>query len=198
MPHKDQKYIAALLHEDVALITEIYKIWGQECKRFVLSNNGNDQDADDLFQESLLTILKQAKSTNFKLKVPFGGYLYFIYRNKWIDTLRKQKNNSLRIQELKRYTNDNTTKELVGETELANRKMQLFYDCFQQLEDFCKTVIGGRLKKMSSKQLMDLLKLPSANAVDFRMHKCRKQLKKLIEQHVDFKDLIFVPKHTHT
>jgi len=47
---------------------------------------------------------------------------------------------------------------------------------------------------MSSKELMDLLKLPTTNAVDFRMHKCRKQLKKLIEQHPDFEELIFVTK----
>lgn len=195
MAHTDQKYIEALLQEDPVLIATIYKNWGAECKRFVLSNNGNTQDADDLFQESLLTILKQAKSKKIELKVPFGGYLYFIYRNKWIDTLRKQKNYLLRIQEIERYTDKYTSEQIANETEFGNKKMQLFYDCFQQLEDFCKTIIGGRLKKMTSKQLMDLLKLPTANAVNFRMHKCRKQLKKLIEQHPDFDELVFVPKH---
>jgi len=131
---------------------------------------------------------------NLELKVPFGGYLYFIYRNKWIDTLRKRKNHQLRIQELERYTDKYTSKEMAKDTELANKKMQLFDACFQQLDGFCKSIIGGRLKKMSSKQLMELLKLPTANAVDFRMHKCRKQLKKLIEQHPDFKELILIPK----
>jgi len=81
---------------------------------------------------------------------------------------------------------------MADETELANKKMQMFYTCFQQLEGFCKSIIGGRLKKMSSKQLMELLK--PANAVDFRMHKCRKQLKKLIEQHPEFNELILVSK----
>jgi len=80
MPHTDQQYIDALLKEDAAMITIIYEKWGAECKRFVLNNNGNAQDADDLFQESLLTILKQAKLDNLKLKVPFGGYLYLMDR----------------------------------------------------------------------------------------------------------------------
>lgn len=190
MPHIDQKYIDALMNEDVATIDEIYKKWGVECKRFVLNNSGNPQDADDLFQESLLTILKQAKSDNLELKVPFGGYLYFIYRNKWIDTLRKRKNYQLRIQEIERYTDKYTSKDIADETVLADRKIKLFYACFQQLDEFCKSIIGGRLKKMSSKQLMELLKLPTANAVDFRMHKCRKELKKLIEQHPEFNELI--------
>jgi len=100
MLHADQKYIEALLQEDVTIITEIYQKWGPECRRFVLKNNGNVQDADDLFQESLLTILRKAKLEDLELKVPFGGYLYFLYRNKWIDILRKRKNNLLRIQEL--------------------------------------------------------------------------------------------------
>jgi len=59
MPHTDQQYIDALLEEDVAMITIIYEKWGAECKRFVIKNSGNAQDADDLFQDSLLTILKQ-------------------------------------------------------------------------------------------------------------------------------------------
>jgi len=194
MPHIDQKYIDALLKEDVAAITTIYEKWGAECKRFVLSNNGNTQDADDLFQESLLTVLRKAKFKNFELTVPFGGYLYFIYRNKWIDTLRKQKNYLLRIQEIERYTDKYTSKEMANETELTNKKMQLFYACFQQLGEACKTLIGGRLKKKTSKEIMKQLNLPSSNAVDFRMHKCRKQLKKIIEQHPDFKELILAKK----
>jgi len=194
MLHADQKYIEALLQEDVTIITEIYEKWGSECRRFVLKNNGNEQDADDLFQDSLLDILKETKMNNLELKVPFGGYLYFIYRNKWIDTLRKRKNYQLRITELERYSDKYTSKEIAGETELTNKKMRMFYACFQQLDEFCKKIIGGRLKKMSSKQLMDLLNLPTANAVDFRMHKCRKQLKKIIEKHPDFKEIIFVQK----
>lgn len=194
MSHKDQKYIEALVQENPVIITEIYRLWGAECKRFVLNNNGNAQDADDLFQESLLTIIKQAKAKKIELKVPFGGYLYFIYRNKWIDTLRKQKNYLLRIQEIERYTDKYTSKEIANETEFNNKKMQLFYDCFEQLGDFCKSIIGGRLNKMTSKQLKDFLKLPTVNAVNFRMHKCRKQFKKLIEQHPDFEELVFVPK----
>ncbi len=191
MPHEDKKYINGLLKEEVSIIKEIYKKWGPECKRFVLSNSGNVQDADDLFQECLLTILKHAKLHKIELNVPFGGYLYFIYRNKWIDTLRKRKNEQLRISESTRYTNELTSKALAEETELVNERMLLFYACLYQLSDFCKTLIDGRLKKMSSKQLMNLLKLPTANAVDFRMHKCRKQLKKLIEQHPNFEELFF-------
>lgn len=194
MAHVDQKYIEALVNEEYILITEIYSKWGVECRNFVLNNNGNAQDADDLFQESLLNILKKAKIDNLELKVPFGGYLYFIYRNKWIDTLRKRKNYQLRIIELERYNDKYISKEVAGETELANKKVQLFYACFQQLGEFCRKLIGGRLKKMSSKQLMDLLNLPTANSVDFRMHKCRKKLKQIIEQHPDFKELIFLQK----
>jgi len=62
---------------------------------------------------------------------------------------------------------------MADETEIANKRMQLFYRCLQQMDEACKT---------------------PANAVDFRMHKCRKQLKKIIEQHPEFKELIFVSK----
>lgn len=194
MRHKDQKYIDGLVHENAAIITEIYEKYGLECRRYINKNGGNSEDATDVFQECLIKILKRAKSGNFELTVPFGGYIYYIYRNKWIDVLRKRKSEHLIIQDSKRYTNDYNSKEMAQETEMHSRRTQMFKDCFEQLNEMCQKLIDSKLKKISSEKLMKFYKLPSINAVNNRRYMCRKKLKELIEQHPDFNKLIYIPK----
>lgn len=186
MLHEDQKYIDGLVQEDSGIMAEIFQKYGPYCKQFVLRNNGNAEDSADVFQESLLTVLKQAKMNKLELKVPFGGYFYIIYRNIWLGKLRKRKKEQLRIQDLKQYNSNNTAEEMAKEIELTNKRTEMLYECMGQLDEPCKKLMGGKLKKKTGKELMELLKLPTVNAVHFRMFKCREKLRILIEKHPDF------------
>jgi len=87
--HDDQKYIEVLLNGDRVLINEIYQKYGNQCKRFVIKNGGTAEEANDVFQEALVSIILRAKSSNLKLEVPFGAYLYDIYKRKWIDLCKE-------------------------------------------------------------------------------------------------------------
>jgi len=102
-PHEDQKYIEALLNNNSILIEEIYKKWGPDVKKFVLKNSGSVEEANDLFQESLEIVLHKARADDFVLSVPFGGFLYFVYRNNWFNKLKRKKKKALIIADLKLY-----------------------------------------------------------------------------------------------
>jgi len=74
-PHEDQKYIKALLDNNSVLIEEIYRKWGPDVRKFVLKNSGSTEEANDLFQESLMIVLQKARADRFVLTVPFGGFI---------------------------------------------------------------------------------------------------------------------------
>lgn len=180
MPHKDQKYIDALLNNNSVLIREIYEKFAPQCKRFILKNNGNAQNANDVFQESLIYIFRKAKTKYFELSVPFGGYLYFVYRGKWLDELKKNKVFNLRIQDIDLYNDESTY--------LKELKFIIYKACFDKLSDTCKVILGARFLKVGAKEIAEELKI-EPNAANQRMHHCREKLKKCIEGHPDFKEL---------
>jgi len=180
MPHEDQKYIDALLNNDSVLIREIYEKFASQCKRFVLRNSGDAEKANDVFQESLLYVFRKAKTKYFELSVPFGGYLYYVYRGKWLDELNKKGRFNLRIQDIELFTDESTyIKEL---------KFIIYKTCFDKLSDTCKEILGARFLKVGSKELADELQI-EPNTADQRMYHCREKLKKCIEKHPDFKEL---------
>ena len=55
--HTDQRFVTALLQNDTALVKEIYERFAGNVKRFVLNNNGSEDEAADIFQEGLIVKL---------------------------------------------------------------------------------------------------------------------------------------------
>lgn len=58
---------------------------------FVIRNSGNKADAQDLFQESAIILLKKLEEENFVLKAKLKTYLVAIVKNLWYKKLRSKK-----------------------------------------------------------------------------------------------------------
>lgn len=189
-PHKDQKYIEALLNNNSLLIEEIYQKWGPDVRKFVLKNNGSLEEANDLFQESLETLLDKAKTEKFVLTAPLGSFLYYVYRNKWYNKLKIKKRNEVIIEDINRYIYEQEGKQAADELSLFEKRLKIFNTCFEKLSDRCQKVLNGRYEKgMNSEEIMNFLNIPSITAVNKGMFNCRKTLKKYITEHPQFKDL---------
>jgi RNA polymerase sigma factor (sigma-70 family) len=102
--HPDHQYIKALLQNDIPLIEEIYNRYAEKIKWMVLKNNGNENDAADIFQESLLAIYHKAKTQGFILTCPFEAFLYLVCRKKWINELNKRKSHNVTFTDTAGYT----------------------------------------------------------------------------------------------
>src|SRR5258705_11058735 len=60
-------------------------------RKSVLSNGGNAQDAEDIFQEALIILCRKAKDPGFKLTAQLSTYLFSVRRFLWKDELKKRK-----------------------------------------------------------------------------------------------------------
>ena len=63
--HSDQRYIEALLQNDKQVVEEVYQRFAPAIRSHILKNRGSEDDAADIFQESLIDIYKQATHLAF-------------------------------------------------------------------------------------------------------------------------------------
>ncbi len=103
--HPDQKYIHALLHNDSAVLNELYYRYAGKIRHLVLQNNGTVSEAADLFQEALFSIYRQAKEKTFLLTCPFEAYLYQVCKNKWRKQLKSRWKQSVTNADPEGYSN---------------------------------------------------------------------------------------------
>jgi RNA polymerase sigma factor (sigma-70 family) len=60
-------------------------------KKYIKANNGTADDAEDIFQDSLVILCKKVASDNFVLTASLKTYLMAIVRNCWLQELRQRK-----------------------------------------------------------------------------------------------------------
>jgi len=88
--HPDQRYIEGLLRNDSPTVDEIYQRFAKPIKYHILKNQGTEDDAADIFQESLIDIYNQAKYKGLQLTCPFEPFLLLVCRRKWLNELKRR------------------------------------------------------------------------------------------------------------
>jgi RNA polymerase sigma factor (sigma-70 family) len=59
-------------------------------KKYICSNNGNAEDAKDIFQDALVVLYKKVQADELVLTVPLATYLQAIAKNLWLQELRRR------------------------------------------------------------------------------------------------------------
>ena len=154
--HADHIYIEALLNNNSRVLSIIYEKYSHKIVSYVKKNNGNSDDAQDIIQETLVTIYHQAKEKNFILTCPFDAYFYLLCKRRWLNELKKRGNNRVTILD------DNTSiteeqEQQVEETEIFEKQSQLFESKFKELGKKCQELLKTAFKIKSMEKVAEIL-----------------------------------------
>src|SRR5690606_32863173 len=141
MEHPDQKYIEALLNNDLKLLDELYKKYSGKIKWMVIRNNGTEADAADIFQDALLSIYHKARTKGLQLTCPLDAFLYLICKNKWLNELAKRKSRPVTITEDEGYNIGEDGFQLAEECQLQEERLQLLSEKIEELGDACRELL---------------------------------------------------------
>lgn len=147
--HPDHKYIEALINNDTRILNELYQKYTGKIVHFITKNNGDYDDAQDVIQETLITIYNQAKEKDFVLTCPFDAYFYLLCKRKWLNILNKKGIDKVTI--LEEITSISDEQEmLANETIVFEERSSLFMQKLEALGGKCKEIItlSFKIKKM--------------------------------------------------
>lgn len=138
--HADQKYIEALMQNDSLVIAEIYEKFAPKVVSYIKKNSGDESKAQDVIQETLITIYKQAKEKNLVLTCPFDAYFFLLCKRKWLNELKKSVKKEVTIHEEYTFI-DEESMQFADETEVFEARNELFDTMFEQLGKACKELL---------------------------------------------------------
>ncbi len=182
--HEDQRYLVALLNNEVALVNEIYKKCAGKVKSFVLFNNGSADDAADIFQEALVDIYNQAKYKNLQLTCPFEPFLLLVCKRKWLNELKKRSISPVTKNEDDLLHIGEDTFEQAETLELQKEQASLFLKAFEQLGERCKEIISWSMKGEAQEKVAETLGV-TYGYLRKKKSECMASLVKLIDRKND-------------
>lgn len=152
--HSDQRFIEGLLQNDRLVVEEIYRRFAPGIKRHILQNSGSEDDAADIFQESLIDIYNQAKYKGLQLICPFEPFLLLVCKRKWLNEIKKRGHSPVTksLDALSDFGED-----VFAAAENLSRdeeKARVFMRQFERLGEKCKEILrmsltGDRQEKIA-------------------------------------------------
>lgn len=155
--HPDQRYLLALLNNDAQLINEIYKKCAGKVKSFVCFNNGDANDAEDIFQEALVDVYNQAKYKGLELTCPFEPFLLLVCKRKWLNELKKRAVLPVTKEEDSLLHIGEDTFEQAEQLEKQQEQSKLFLEAFEKLGERCQEIIRWSLKGEAQEKVAEAL-----------------------------------------
>ena len=176
----DKEYIEGLRLSDDAVIKAVYKKFYPAVMRMVLQNNGTEQEAKDVFQETVLVLFHHVQKQNFILSCALQTYLYSVAKRLWLKQL-KSKNGTLKLDE-RFYEGDDFADadnevSVFEERELQLERMQA---SISQLGEPCKTLLEDfYLRRLGMDEIAEKFGYTNSDNAKNQKYKCLQRLKKL-------------------
>jgi len=185
MPHADQLYVVAIRDNNSALIRTIYKKFSPRVISYVRNNSGSVEEAQDIIQETLITLHQQAHRNNLTLTCPFEAYFFLLAKRQWLNKLKQKKGVTITDDALSIH--DDTT-QAVLETENQELKNKLFETKFLELGEKCRELLTLSFRLNNMEEVAQALKVTYAY-VRKKKSLCLGQLTELIHQSAEYKAL---------
>ncbi|MFV0540726.1 MAG: RNA polymerase sigma factor [Aestuariibaculum sp.] len=161
--HEDQKYIEGLRNNNTFIVQAIYDKFVPKVVNYIKQNSGNDSDAQDVVQDTLITIYNQASKKNLQLTCPFEAYFFLLCKRKWLNELKKTYKKEVTINNDVLFK-DNDAQALALETSVFGEKEALFAEMFQKLGNACRELLQATFKIKSMGKVADSLGVSYAYA----------------------------------
>lgn len=170
----DEELLSGLRNHDETVIRNVYNSYWPMILQFVKLNNGNEEEAKDLYQEGMLDFLEKVWSDKFALTCKIKTFIYSICRNKWLYHLRgKQK-----FVDIDDYIAiENPFNEAIEE-EIELPDDTQIRNAIISLGEPCKSLLTGYYYEgLNMEQLAVKLMYKSANVVKQQKFRCKDRLK---------------------
>jgi RNA polymerase sigma factor (sigma-70 family) len=162
-----------------AAIKLVYRDHFESMAWLVKNNNGSQQDAEDIFQEVVVSFIELVQKGKFRGESSVKTFLFSMTKNTWLNELKKR--GRAGVRELK-YEKAKDQQEMdvshfIAEQEAKKQVM----DVVGQLGDTCKKIlVMFYYENLSMKEILVNLEYENEQVVRNKKYKCLKQLEQMI------------------
>jgi RNA polymerase sigma factor (sigma-70 family) len=177
---KDSEIFEQIKAGDEKALGLLYKKYYRMMTNLVLSNNGTEQEAKDIYQEALVVFWQKTISGKLVLTSKISTYIYSICQNLWRKELDRKKRLSHEEKDSVEYQ--------TFETEERSR---IIRECLGQLDETCKNVLMYYyFDGLSMQDIADKLGFANTDTTKTKKYKCKKKLDDLVKAQYSKSDFL--------
>ena len=183
-----EKILAGIVENDRIVIQYVYDKYFVSIKYYVIKHGGTDNDAWDVFQDSLMVVYEQAQSGNLVLQNKFITYFYSICKYRWLKLLRDRSPNQHEEFEYKNEVEVLGYNNYVAQIDEAieqEERERIYQENFLKLSKECQKLFKLLAKGLTTSEITKKLNYKSTGFTYKKRKLCKEQLLKRIKESND-------------
>jgi|SRR5450432_255558 len=175
-------------------IWQLYQDHGEITRSFIKGKGGTEQDADDIFQETIVAFIDSVQKGKYRQESGIRTFLISIAKNFWYNEIRKRQRaqNRENLFELERDPEEAAISEVIQDREMKHQLNKLL----QELGDSCRKILElFYYENLSMKEIVSQMPYENEQVVRNKKYKCLQQLTDKLKQNPlavqQITDLIF-------
>jgi RNA polymerase sigma factor (sigma-70 family) len=178
--NEDSKILDALRNDDDRGLEELFRKNRRSVASLVIRNNGTEDDAEDVLQESLIVLWERVRKGTFEYQAKLSTFIYATAKNIWLRKLARQRRELPSASETFEIPSEDSSP---FEEMEENERILAIEQAMEEIGNPCRDIL---LLYYWEEQTMENIaaKLGFANAdtVKSKKYQCKKALEKLVKK----------------
>jgi RNA polymerase sigma factor (sigma-70 family) len=179
----DSELVEAISEKDLLeqAILQLYEEHAGITRSFIMGKGGTEQDADDIFQETVVSFIDSVQKGKFRQESGLRTFLISISKHLWYNEIRRKQRagNREKLFETDREHEESGISEQMQDRELKNQLNKLL----QELGESCKKILElFYYENLSMKEIVSHLHYENEQVVRNKKYKCLQQLTDKMKQ----------------
>jgi RNA polymerase sigma factor (sigma-70 family) len=179
----DSDLIEAIREKDLLeqAILQLYRDHSEITRSFIMGKGGTEQDADDIFQETIVSFIDSVQKGKFRQESGIRTFLISISKNIWYNEIRRRQraDNREKIFEMDRHQEEGPVTEMINEREMKQQLNKML----QELGESCRKILElFYYENLSMKEIVSQMHYENEQVVRNKKYKCLQQLTEKMKQ----------------
>ncbi len=174
---QEKEIFRSIGNNEKGAIEAVYKENYSLIQHFIISNNGTEDDARDVFQEAMMVLYEKSRSSEFELTCQIRTYLYSVCRRLWLKKLQY----SRRIEsQVEHYDKVVAVEEDLEQHEKLTQQYLTMRTAMGKIGEPCKSLIEAfYVHRKNMHEIAGFFGYTNADNAKNQKYKCLVRLKKL-------------------
>ncbi|WP_304065883.1 RNA polymerase sigma factor [Pedobacter glucosidilyticus] len=173
----DSEIILGILNNSSSILKHLYLAYFPMILQLVINNNGDEDDAKDIYQEAIIVLHGKIKSGDFELSSKLKTFIYSVCRRLWLKKLHQKSRFSGDIKDYEDYI---PVEQEIEHHQEKDKQFAMMHTALKDLGEPCKTIIEDfYIHNRSMQEICEKFGYTNADNAKTQKYKCLQRLKKL-------------------
>jgi RNA polymerase sigma factor (sigma-70 family) len=183
--YNDKAILIGIRARDRAVLRYVYAQYYPMIRYFIIRNHGNDLDAEDIFQEAIVSIFEKTRKKEIKLHCSFKTYLYSVCRHLWLQSMDRS-NLMMTVSDLDEFI---VFEDKISYEEEMQLRKRIYQKNYLQLSEKCQKILYMFMERVPFDKIAKEMGYKTTQYAIKRKFECFKSLVFRIKNDPEYKNL---------